>query len=88
MDDLIETGHCHEQNKRLLQWLQSLPEVQVIMDAEFEGKPINSQNLSDWKKSGFKAWQTTQSALDFMENSLSDDLPQGTPRLSRSIKVF
>src|ERR1041385_3310012 len=66
----------HEQNKRLVQWLNSLTEAKAILDAEFEGQPISAQNLSDWKKVGFRAWQTRQAALDFTENSLPDDLDQ------------
>ena len=45
------------------------------MAAEFEGKPISSQNLSDWKKStSFRNWQAAQQALDFTENSLPENL--------------
>ena len=34
-----------EQGKKLVAWLNSLPEVQAIMTAEFGGKPITEQNL-------------------------------------------
>ena len=67
-----------EKQKRVLDWLNSLPEVQAALKADFDGEPVKKQNLSTWKNTGFKVWQTTQSALHFMENSLPDDLPQST----------
>ena len=63
-----------EQNKRLIQWLNSQPEVQAVLAAEFNGTPISPKNLSDWKKSGFHNWQIAHAALDFTEHSLPDDL--------------
>src|SRR3954462_4753953 len=66
-----------EQNKLLIQWLNSLPETQALLAAEFDGQPINAQNFSDYKRSGsYSAWLTRQHALDFMETSLPDDLDQ------------
>jgi hypothetical protein len=41
----------------LVSWLNSLPEVQTVLAAEFAGgKPIREQNLSQWRKRGFKQW--------------------------------
>ena len=34
------------------------------MTAEFEGKPIREQNLSEWKKGGYRDWQAQQEALE------------------------
>src|SRR4051812_15515339 len=66
-----------EQNKLLIQWLNSLPETKALLAAEYDGQPINAQNFSDYKRSGsYSAWLTRQHAIDFMENSLPDDLDQ------------
>jgi hypothetical protein len=66
------------QNKLILEWVNALPEVQALLAKEFEGNPINKQNLSAWKSSGFLNWQMAQTALQFTENSLPDDLDQDT----------
>ena len=61
---------------RILQWINALPEVQTILAEKFENKPINKQNLSDWKKTGFHNWQLLRSALNFSQETLPDDLDQ------------
>src|SRR5689334_74582 len=66
---------CHS-GKTILKWLNSLPEVQAIVAEKFEGKPVNKQNLSDWKNSGFRNWQLLRSALNFAQETLPDDLDQ------------
>src|SRR5215510_12001310 len=81
-----------EQNKRLVAWLNSLPETQKLLAEEFGGNPISAQNLSDWKKSGFLDWQLRQTALQFTEDSLPDDLDQATldkmsSKLLRSLQI-
>jgi hypothetical protein len=72
-----------ERNPAILAWLNSLPEVQAILIAEFEAKPVNRQNLNYWKKTGFAKWQLRQNALQFLaelngdhtlDKSLTDSL--------------
>jgi hypothetical protein len=43
-------------------WLNSLPEVQALLAAEFGGKPVREQNLSDWRKHGYKKWRRWREA--------------------------
>jgi hypothetical protein len=45
---------------RLVTWLNSLPEVQAILQQEFGGQPINEQNLSKWKVRGYPDWLQEQ----------------------------
>ncbi|MGH8095072.1 MAG: hypothetical protein ACREIF_16630 [Chthoniobacterales bacterium] len=56
-----------EPGKKLIAWLDSHPDVQAIMTAEFAGKPIREQNLSEWKKGGYLDWQARQEALEIAE---------------------
>jgi hypothetical protein len=49
-----------EQGKRLLKWLNKLPEVQEVMDAEFDGQLITESNLSHWREGGYKDWEKAQ----------------------------
>jgi len=46
-----------EQGESLLDWLQGLPEVQASLQENFHGAPITKQNLSEWRKGGFREWQ-------------------------------
>jgi hypothetical protein len=48
----------------LLNWLNSLPEVQTVIAARFGGKPIRKQNLSDWRQGGYVVWLEQQEALE------------------------
>jgi hypothetical protein len=56
-----------EQGKKLVAWLNGLPEVQAILAAEFDGKPIREQNLSEWKQGGYRDWLAKQEALEVAE---------------------
>jgi hypothetical protein len=56
--------HEGEQGKKLVAWLNALPEVQAIVAAEFGGKPIREQNLSEWKQGGYRDWLAQQEALE------------------------
>jgi hypothetical protein len=60
------------QGRQLLAWLNSLPEVQAVVAAEFGGKPIRKQNLSEWRNGGYKHWLQQQEVLD-MARQLSAD---------------
>jgi len=46
----------------LLAWLNELPEVQAVLQAQFGGTLISEQNLSAWRQGGFVDWQTHQEA--------------------------
>src|SRR5437660_6234145 len=61
-----------EQGKKLVVWLNGLPEVQAIMTAEFGGKPITEQNLSEWKQRGYRDWLAKQEALEIAERLRED----------------
>ncbi|HWX16425.1 MAG TPA: hypothetical protein VNY07_07545 [Chthoniobacterales bacterium] len=56
-----------EQGKKLVAWLNGLPEVQAILAAEFGGKPIREQNLSEWKKGGYPDWTAQHEALEIAQ---------------------
>lgn len=50
----------HEPGKTLVQWLNALPEVQKILAAEFDGLPVRPQNLSEWRRHGYREWLAGQ----------------------------
>jgi hypothetical protein len=52
-----------EEGKKLVRWLNRLPEVRAVMAESFEGKPVSEQNLSEWKAGGFAEWVQRQEFL-------------------------
>ena len=45
-----------EQGTKLVAWLNGLPTVLKVLAAEFEGRPINEQNLTEWRQGGYEDW--------------------------------
>ena len=40
----------------ILAWLNELPPVKEILAARFDAAPVNTQNLSNWRATGFLRW--------------------------------
>lgn len=72
-DQLNQRLDDGEQGTRLIEWLNSLPEVKQVLDAEFEGRPISDSNLSDWRMGGFLDWQAQQEARALLLQLRSND---------------
>ena len=64
----LENG---ERARTLIAWLNVLPEVQALLTAEFAGKPIREQNLSEWRKPGSQKWLERRQALDMAQHLAS-----------------
>ncbi|MEI7819473.1 MAG: hypothetical protein WCK55_01045 [Verrucomicrobiota bacterium] len=62
-----------EVGKRLVHWLNTLPEVQAVLAAEFGRRPINEQNLSDWKQGGFEDWLRHQEARAWVQSLAEEE---------------
>lgn len=52
-----------EPGNRLVEWLNSLPEVRQVLAEDFGGREINEQNFSDWKAGGHQDWLARQETL-------------------------
>ena len=61
-----------EPGVQLLAWLNELPQVKKLIQADFEGRPITEVNLSDWKNHGFRDWQTQQELLGHLRDFKAD----------------
>jgi len=48
---------------KLVEWLNSLPEVRKVLRENFDGRAINEVNLSEWKGGGFADWQMQQELM-------------------------
>lgn len=53
-----------ESGVALVEWLNSRTEVQEMMAREFEGQPVNEQNLSAWRRGGYEVWLRRVEAMD------------------------
>jgi len=74
----LRDGH---KAKSILPWLNALPEVQSVLQAEFDGHPITPGNLTEWKKGGYREWHASRQALQFFEN-LQDENGLGNKSLA------
>ena len=82
--EIREILNRHIQNgqsgKSLVKWLNSRREVKLVIFAEFGGRPISEQNLTDWKQGGYRDWLALQEARDVItlleEGTVNND-PDG-----------
>jgi hypothetical protein len=49
-----------EVGRQLVDWLNGLPEAQAMLAAQFGGRPISEQNLTEWKQGGYEDWLRLQ----------------------------
>jgi hypothetical protein len=47
----------------VLDWLNSLPQVQEIVREQFGGVPVSKQNLSEWRAGGYQDWLRREESL-------------------------
>lgn len=57
-----------EQGVRLVEWLNNLPEVKQLLERDFDNRPINEVNLTEWKSGGFLEWQGQQETAALLED--------------------
>lgn len=50
--------------KKILPWLNELPEVKEILEREFAGEPVSEQNLSTWRHSGYAEHQAKRDRIN------------------------
>jgi len=62
------------QGKKLVEWLNDQPEVRTIIRAEFGGRPVREQNLSEWKQGGYRDWLALQEAR-YATAHLEEEIP-------------
>ena len=54
--------HEGESGRRLVAWLNSLPEVEAVLKMEFGGREVSEQNLCEWRQGGYRDWLAQQVA--------------------------
>jgi hypothetical protein len=83
LNSRLEDG---QEGKQLVQWLNDLPEVKTTLQCHFSGRPINEQNLSDWKQGGYQDWLRHQQSCVFTQQltEQAEDLQAQTPGVALS----
>jgi uncharacterized protein YukE len=62
-DELNLRMENSEDGAKLLEWLNAVPQVQMALKASFAGVAISKQNLSEWRRGGFREWQMQQDLI-------------------------
>jgi hypothetical protein len=53
-----------ETARELAAWLNALPEVQTILNSQFNGSAISEVNLTHWRQGGYLQWLTEREYFD------------------------
>src|SRR5258708_6953794 len=53
-----------EPGQQLVQWLNELTDVKWMLARHFGGRPINEQNLTEWKQGGNQDWLRDQETCE------------------------
>jgi|ERR1043166_5190331 hypothetical protein len=72
--------HDGELQTKLVEWLNHIPEVQAVLAAEFDGRAVSEQNLSEWTAGGYRDWMLQQEAIELVRHmdADSDELNQAS----------
>ena len=72
--------HNGEPHKKLVAWLNTLPEVHEVLEEYFDARPITAKNLSEWKKGGYQDWLQHRDTLDWarLASDEASELDQDT----------
>jgi hypothetical protein len=72
LNQRLENG---ESGPLLVDWLNRLPDVNLVMKRNFDGRPITEQNLSDWRQGGFLEWQQLRESCEWVR-AMTDEVDQ------------
>jgi hypothetical protein len=83
-DELNRRLRDGEPGKNLVDWLNSLPAVQEVLQERFGGRLISEQNLSEWKQGGYQDWLRDQETRTWVQEltSRSEDIKEEAGDLS------
>ncbi|MGP8201234.1 MAG: tetratricopeptide repeat protein [Limisphaerales bacterium] len=61
-----------EEGRKIISWLNSLDEVKAVLSASFDNWKITDGNLCEWKRGGYRDWETQQITLDEARRVMSE----------------
>ena len=73
-----------ESGRGLVKWLNELAEVKSALKREFGGCLINEQNLSEWKRGGYRDWVAKVETDELMADTLGHGLGPEVKRNGRA----
>jgi hypothetical protein len=62
----------NKRGREILAWLNGLAAVKKILKEQFDGKPINNQNLSNWRRNGHQLWLQKQEPIEAIRGMAED----------------
>jgi hypothetical protein len=71
-DELNRRLDDREPTGRILEWLNALPATQALLNAEFGGRRVNEQNLSNWRQGGYQHWIKQRERRNFVRQLTED----------------
>ena len=71
-DELNHRLDNGEPGLRLVEWLNHLPEAKEILARDFRGHRITPQNLSEWRRGGYRDWLAQQERAATLQDFLAD----------------
>jgi hypothetical protein len=71
-DELNQRLEDGEPGPSLLAWLNGRDDVRAVLTAQFGGRPINKQNLSEWRLGGWKDSRRRQESLEMVRDLMED----------------
>lgn len=75
LNQRLENG---EQGRRLLAWLNGLPEVKEVVERDFGGRAISEGSLHEWKSGGFADWKNQQETMALAREFMGSGSEFGT----------
>ena len=72
-EELNTRLHNGQFGRKILPWLNNLPETKDVLAENFEGKSITHQNLSEWRSSGYQDWLFHQQRLTWFARLHEED---------------
>ena len=61
--------HAARPSRDIADWLNALPEVRSIMEAEFNAQPVSERNISNWRQGGYREWLVLQDTIAAVRRS-------------------
>jgi hypothetical protein len=66
-----------QSGREILIWLNSLPAVRAVLNAQCNGIPVNAFNLTHWRQTGYQQWLRIRNAADTPAEN-AGDAPEST----------
>jgi hypothetical protein len=56
----------------IIAWLNEKPDTRSVVNERFDGRPINEQNLTEWKAGGYLEWERQAETRDWVRDFVGE----------------